>query len=109
MLSPLRLYALCSALLHCLVLAESTEDGQNMFIQPPAAGTIGNFTEDWVYTVGQYMTMQWYTNFSAASLLLYQDGNNTPTVIFEDKVPAPTTFLWTVDLSMFSLDDGNGM
>lgn len=50
-------------------------DASNFFIEPPAPGTAGDFTQNNVYVVGSQISVRWATNFSEMSLAIYQNNN----------------------------------
>lgn len=61
-----------------VVWAES--DGY--FIVPPAAQAAGDYKGNKVYFVGEAVQLQWTTDLSSLSLLLWQQNNNTSATIF---------------------------
>ena len=99
----LRLVALLGTL--CTVaLAQN-----NVFINPPTNGPIHEYADDVVFAEGSTVNLQWTTNWSKITLLLWQNGNpNYQTLL--NAVPAISSYSWMINLDgMFNLDKGEGM
>jgi hypothetical protein len=85
-------------------MAENT----NYFINPAPSGPDGNFTQDKTYVVGEYLPLNWTTNYAAISLVLYQNQNDTPTWFFSEQAPPHLSCQWIINISGFNLDNGEG-
>ena len=80
----------------------------NQFINPPVPGPDNVYSANNVYAVGSTINLQWTTNYTTMSLVMWQNDNATFQYLSK-MVPAVSTLAWTVDLQgQFSLDDGDG-
>ncbi|KAK5128382.1 hypothetical protein LTR85_003050 [Meristemomyces frigidus] len=74
-----------------------------------AYSDLGNYTADYVYTEGDLMTLQWQTNWTTISVLLWQSGNASFQYLPNGKaIPATQNLTWLVDVEgLFDLQTGN--
>jgi len=83
----------------------------NHFISPPpmAYSSSSNYTANYVYTEGDIMTMQWQTNWTKISAVLWQNNNASSQYLPGGySVPTTQSFSWLVDVAgLYDLSKGN--
>ena len=101
-------FSLSSLLVTLLCISRTILAQSNQFINPPVPGPDNVYSANNVYAVGSTINLQWTTNYTTMSLVMWQNDNATFQYLSK-MVPAVSTLAWTVDLQgQFNLDDGNG-
>ena len=66
----------CLSLLTSLLLPMVLGQSDGYFVTPPTPGGNADYSQDKIYNVGDQVKVQWYTDFDAISLVLWQQNSS---------------------------------